>query len=136
MSKKKDIVIRLYKSIVRPHIDYCIQAWRPHHASDIVMLERIQKRATRMIEECKGMAYTQRLNMCILTTLETRRLRADLIEVYKIIKGKEGIDKDRLFIMAENMENKGTRGHSKKLYRKRVNTDVGKYSFGNRVVSE
>jgi len=86
--KKKDIIIRLYKSIVRPHLDYCIQAWRPHHTKDIEMLERVQRRATRIIEECRGRDYLQRLDICKLTTLETRRIRADMIEVYKIIKGK------------------------------------------------
>ena len=135
--KRKDIIIKLYKSIIRPHMDYCSQAWRPHHVQDIELLERVQKRATRMIEECKGKTYQQRMDVCNLTTLETRRIRADLIEVYKILKGKEGVDKGGLFIMADNNNRKMvTRGHSMKLYQRQINTDIGKFSFSNRVVHE
>jgi len=136
ISKRKDIIIRLYKSIVRPYMDYCIQAWRPHYIKDITVLERVQKRATRMIEECKGMDYLHRLEICKLTTLETRRLRADLLEVFKILKGKEGIDKDLLFQMIDTSDKMVTRGHSLKLYQKQIGTDVGKFSFSNRVVHE
>ena len=90
-----------------------------------------------MIEECKGKTYQQRMDVCNLTTLETRRIRADLIEVYKILKGKEGVDKGGLFIMADNNNGKMvTRGHSMKLYQRQINTDIGKFSFSNRVVRE
>jgi len=53
---------------------------------DIELLEKVQKRATRMIEECAGKIYVERLKIVGLTTLECRRLRADLIEVFKILK--------------------------------------------------
>ena len=49
--RSKEIIERLYKSLVRPHLEYCIQAWRPHLVKDIEILERVQRRATRMIEE-------------------------------------------------------------------------------------
>ena len=90
--KKKEIILRLYKSLVGPHLEYCIQAWRPHLVKDIEILEKVQKRATRMIEECAGKAYEGRLQIVGLTTLECRRLRADLIEMFKILKGLEGIE--------------------------------------------
>ena len=49
MYKEKDLIIPLYKTIVRPHLDYCIQAWRPYRKKDIDMLERVQRRVTQMI---------------------------------------------------------------------------------------
>ena len=70
---------KLYKSLVRPHLDYCSSVWRPHLQKDINLLENVQKRATRMVEGFKGMDYLSRLKGMRLTTLETRRLRADLI---------------------------------------------------------
>ena len=78
--------------MVRPHLDYCIQAWHPHLQKDIDVLEKVQRRATKLINECKGLEYEQRLKVTKLTTLETRRIRADLIEVFKIIKGMERLN--------------------------------------------
>jgi len=52
--RSKEIILRLYKSLARPHLEYCIQAWRPHLVKNIELLEKVQERATRMIEECAG----------------------------------------------------------------------------------
>jgi hypothetical protein len=59
--RSKEIIIRLYKSLVRPHLEYCIQAWRPHLVKDIGILERVQRRATRMIEEDANKTYEESL---------------------------------------------------------------------------
>ena len=75
--KGKKLIIPLYKAIVIPHLEYCIQAWRPYRKKDIDTLERIQRRATKMIPELRDLSYEERLKECGLTTLETRRLRGD-----------------------------------------------------------
>ena len=80
ISKKKPIILQLYKSLVRPHLDFCVQAWKPHLQKDIDVLERVQRRATKLVQECKGLDYISRLNYLNLTTMETRRTGADLIE--------------------------------------------------------
>ena len=80
--KGKKLIIPLYKAIVRPHLEYCIQAWRPYRKKDIYTLERIQSRATKMIPELRDLSYEERLKECGLTTLETRRLIGDQIEVF------------------------------------------------------
>ena len=80
--KEKQLIVLLYKAIVRPHLEYCIQAWRPYHKKDIDKLERIQRRATKMIPELRDLSYENRLFQCGLTTLQTRRLRGDQIEVF------------------------------------------------------
>jgi hypothetical protein len=112
-------------------LEYCIQAWRPHLAKDIEILERVQRRATRMIEECKGRAYEERLGITGLTNLETRRTRADMLEVFKILTGKEGLEEGTFFTRRKGV----TRGHSMKLYKESCKKDVLKFSFGNRVVN-
>ena len=75
--KEKELIILLYNTIVRPHLEYCIQAWRPYRKKDIDILERVQRRATRIIPKLRNINYEIRLNECGLTTLEIRRLRGD-----------------------------------------------------------
>ena len=74
---------------MRPYLDYCSQAWRPYWKKDIDKLERVQSRATKMVDECKGMTYEARLKEVNLTTLETRRLQADLLEVYRLFRNED-----------------------------------------------
>jgi len=81
-----DITLRLYKSLVRPHLEYCTAAWSPHYCKDKELIERVQ-RFTRMIPDLKDLPYEQRLAKTKLWSLEDRRTRADLIKVYKIIHG-------------------------------------------------
>ena len=84
-------MVPLYKALVRPHLDYCIQAWRPHLRKDIDRLEKIQK-ATKIVEGLTNWKYGDKLKELGLTTLETRMIRADMIEVYKIFRGLDRID--------------------------------------------
>ena len=87
MCKDREIILQLYKSLVRPHLEYCVQALRPHLQKDIDLIEGVQRRATKMIPNLKNKTYEERLNNLQLTTLETRRLRGDSIEVFEICKG-------------------------------------------------
>ena len=95
--KEKSVIILLYKAIVRPHLEYCIQAWSPYLRTDIDMLEKIQMRATKLIPGLRDLRYEERLKKCGLTTLETRRLRGGQIEVFKILNGYENIDSNIFF---------------------------------------
>src|SRR2546426_11743703 len=85
-----------------------------------------------MITECKGKGYEERLGIMNLTSLETRRLRADLLEVFKIMKGFEGVKEDTFFTRKVD---KG-RGHEFSLFKKRFRLDVAKFNFGNRVIND
>ena len=69
----------MYKAIVRPRLEYCIQAWRPYRRKDIDTLEQIHKRATKIIPELRHPSYEEHLKEIGLTNLETRRLRGDQI---------------------------------------------------------
>ena len=71
-----------------------------------------------------------------LTTLETRRLRADLVEVYKIMHGMENVEGSMYFERVITGMSRITRGNEFKLFKKSVNLDLAKYNFGNRVVDE
>jgi len=77
------ILLSLYKSVVRPHLEYCSPAWSPYYKKDKDLHEKIQHRFTRMLPELRNLQYSEHLNKLGLWTLEERRNRADLIEVFK-----------------------------------------------------
>ena len=69
--KSRSVMLPLYKSIVRPHLDYCVQAWRPHYRKDIDKLEKVQRRAAKMVEGLEGYSCSDRLRILGLTTRAT-----------------------------------------------------------------
>ena len=91
---EKDPFILLYKSLVRPHVEYGNTIWYPFLRKDIESVEKIQRRATKLIPELKDMNYTERLNKLKLPSLAHRR-RGDMIQTFKIIKGIEDIPSER-----------------------------------------
>ena len=131
--KEQQLTVPLYKEIVRPYLEYCIQAWRPYRKKGIDKLERIQRRATKMIPELRDLSYVIRLLQCGLTTLETRRLRGDQIEVLKIVNGYEDVDRNMFFKLKEGSR---TRGHKAALVKDQCRLDMRKYSFSQRVINE
>ena len=84
-NKGEEGMMILYKSLVRPLMDYCIQVWKTYAKKDMKIMERIQKRFTKMIDGCKDKSYIQRLDKLGITTLEERYYRADMLQVYKIL---------------------------------------------------
>ena len=95
--KEKELIIPLYKTIVRPLLEYCIQAWKPYRKKDIDMLERVQRRATKMIPKLRNIICEMDLKAYGLTTLETRSLIGDQIEVFEILNGYANIDRNMFF---------------------------------------
>ena len=68
------IIMRLYKSLVQPRLEYCIQAWSPYHKKDIEVLKRVQKRTTKMVYGFGGLNYKDRLSLIELPSLEEQRV--------------------------------------------------------------
>jgi len=128
--RDKDIILQLFKSLVRPQFEYSVQARRPHFQKDIDLIEVVHSRATKLITSLKQKTYEERLRLLNLQTLETRRIRGDLIEVFKMFKGFENLDPCMFF----KLNTAPTTWHSFKLIKPRCHLYVRKYSFAHRVI--
>ena len=133
--RSRDIITRLYKCYVRPHLEYAVQAWSPWTAKDIDLLESVQKRAVRMISGLSG-SYEEKLHQIGLLSLSQRRQRGDLIETYKILKGFSDVQPSTWFKPAERENGSQTRQSSSpfSLLVPKSKLDVRKNSFSHRVI--
>jgi len=78
----------IYKIYIRPHLEFCIQAWFPYFVKDIEVLERVQEGAANLVPQLRKCSYPARLKKIGIMSLKDRRLREDMIEVYKLLTGK------------------------------------------------
>ena len=124
------IVPTLYKTLVRPHLEYGNVIWGPFYKEDIKAVETIQRRATRMIPTIKHLSYGRRLRELELPSLVHRRKRGDMIFTYKLLNDRLDMDKNDFF----KVTNTGTRGHHMKIYKEHATKRSRVNMFSNRVV--
>ena len=121
----------LYKSLVRPILEYCSVIWAPLYKTDALEIEKIQRRATKLVPELRELSYPDRLRKLNLTTLAYRRQRTDILQVFRIIKQIDRIPFDSLF----KYNQQSTRGHSYQLEKPRAETRLRINSFSHRVIN-
>jgi hypothetical protein len=122
--------VQLYKSLVRPHLEYGNIIWYPLLKRQSAAIDRIQRRATKMVPGLKDMSYIDRLEALCLPTLKARRVRGDLIQVYKILNNIDELDTNKFF----ELNKIGiTRNSEYKFFIKQSRTNLRKHTFSNRV---
>ena len=130
-NRSSEGMLILYKTLVRPVLDYCIPVWRPYAKKDTFKLEKVQKRFTKMIEGLNKKTYEQRICKLGITTLEDRHYRADMLQVYKILNDGKNMYPDKFL----ELNIRAGRKNSLKLFKRRTDRDIYKYSFTSRVVN-
>eukprot|EP00061_Rhincodon_typus_P000771 g12692.t1 len=88
----RDVLLRLYKPLVRPHLEYYVQFWAPYVRKDVLALEQVQRMFTRMVPGIESLSYEERLRTLGLYTLEFKRMSGDLIETFSMLNGLDKMD--------------------------------------------
>ena len=136
----EDIFMLLYRSMVRPILEFSSCVWSPFLKYNIDSLERVQRRATKMVPSLQNLTYQQRLEKLDLETLSYRRSRADLLEAYRIINNIHTLDKSCHCSICPNKQmftqslSTTTRGHSQKVQIQEA-TGIRKHFFSTRVAA-
>ena len=133
-NKSKAVLLKLYKSLVRPHVKYCTPVWSPCYQKDKTLIEIEQHHFTRIIPGFSKLPYCERLKRLRLWSLEERRNRADLIEVFKIVKGLSGIPMESMFELSTTKHLR-VRGHEWKLTKHRSKLEVRRHFSTERLVN-
>ena len=89
--RDRHVFLRLYTQYVRPHLDFATPAWSPWSLADMESLERVQKKAVGMISGLRGETYQQKLEELGMVSLEERRHQTDMLQVYKVLSGKDKV---------------------------------------------
>ena len=131
--KTKEIMVPLFKSLIRPVLEYANVVWSPSKKQDINALEQVQRRYTKHMIGMSNLTYEDRLRNLNLPSLEYRRFRGDMIETFKITHNF--YDQRVTGSLLKFSTNNSTRTNGYKLEKTSFNGNQYKHFFTNRVIN-
>ena len=123
----------LYKTLVRPLLEYGNAVWGPFNKHDQNLVEKVQRRATKLVPNLRHLPYQERLKALKLPSLTYRRRRGDMIQMYKLFSGNLGLRREDF--LAEP-QTQSTRGHSKKVAKPQAQTRVRRNHLFVRAIND
>ena len=130
--KSPYIMVPLFKALIRPILEYGNVVWSPYMRKDINAIEEVQRFYTKRIIGMNNLEYEDRLSKLKLPSLEFRRLRGDMIEVFKITNGMYDVrTTNNFFELCDSM----TRSNGKKLTKPQVSFKPFQEFFTNRIIN-
>nr|VZH99101.1 unnamed protein product [Spirometra erinaceieuropaei] len=128
----EDCFVKVFRTFVRPQLEFAIQAWKPWTSKDLSILEKVQRRATKLVSGQGSLPYDTRLSNLGLFPLSYRQLRGDLIQTFRILRGQDCcLVPTDFFELATTTD---LRGHPLKLRVTGAKLDTRKFFFSNRVI--
>ena len=132
----KNTFKQLFVSIVRPHLEYGAPIWNPHSKKLITLVENVQRRATKLLPGMENLSYKERLKSLDLPTLQYRRYRGDMIEVYKLTHELYDERITQGLLSYRSADSYNLRGHNYVIRGEKCKKDLKKFSFKNRIINQ
>ena len=136
--RDRTVLPRIYAQYVRPHLEFAVQAWAPWQRGEIELLENVQRKMVREVVGLQGITYEERLVELGMDTLEKRRQDQDLVQVFKILKNVDSVNKETWFKQVPEERSHKTRategGHN--IVRVNSKLEVRRNFFSQRVAEK
>ena len=136
--RDRNIFLRLYKTYVRPHLEFSVSAWAPYLAQDIQLLENVQIKAVNMISGLQGTSYLEKLRELKMLTLANRRRKYDMVETFKIMHRISNVESKTWFTRATEKSSRNTRltADHLNIAKPSANSNIRKNFYSLRIVND
>ena len=122
-------VPKIFMAMVRPHLKYGNVIWRPHFQVDKAEIGKVQRRATKLIPNLRHEPYEARIRSLKLPSLNYRRRRGDMLQVFRILNGLDRLNPQLFFKLSKKT-------HCQNIYKDHSRLELRKHVFSQRIIND